>query len=302
VSNPVPPEVRPYATVEELRRTISTEILVAAGLPRTGPLQGLLRPLLWPLARRFGRVISELDRQVAEVGLVPGAWLALSRFVEGSTGLGTEEVPATGPLVLASNHPGSYDALLITAHAAREDLKIIVSDVPVLRALRAAAPHLIYTTAEPHARMAAMRSGARHLKDGGALLVFASARVDPDPAVLPGAIAALQAWLPSLPLFLRQAPETKLVATIVSGVLSPTALQHPLTWLRRDAYHKQFLAEFVQVGQQLLFGRKFGLTPTVRFAPALTAAELTDKYSREDIMAAIHDRARGLLERAGATT
>jgi hypothetical protein len=298
---PAQPGVRPYATVDELRRTVSIEILVAAGLPRTGPLQGLLRPFLWPLAQRFARVFSELDHCVAEEGLVAGAWLALSRFVEGSTGLGTEHVPANGPLVLASNHPGSYDALLITAYAAREDLKIIVSDVPVLRALRAAAPHLIYTTGEPHARMAAMRAGARHLRNGGALLIFASAKVDPDPAVLPGATEALQAWLPSLPLFLAQVPGARLVVTIVSGVLSPAALQHPLTLLRRDAYHKQFLAEFVQVGQQLLFGRKFGLAPTVRFAPALAVGDLGDVSDRERVMETVRARARQLLAQVKTT-
>jgi hypothetical protein len=285
-----------YATVAELRRAISTEILVAAGLQRTGPLQALLRPLVWPPAHRFARLAAEFDRRVALEGWTAAARWALSRFVDGFQAQGTEHLPRTGPLVIASNHPGSYDVLVISAALARDDLKILVSDVPFFRRLYATSPHLIYTELGPdsHTRMAVARESVRHLQAGGALLVYATGQVDPDPALLPGAEEALQAWSDSLSLFLRRVPGACLVPAIVRGVLAPSCFAHPLARLRRDPRQKQFLAEFIQVGQQVLFGRGFGLSPTVHFARPLTSADLAGSPgARATIIARAQDLLAG---------
>jgi hypothetical protein len=284
-----------YAQVDELTHAISIEILVAAGLPRTGPWQTLLRPLVWPPARRFASLAGEFDRRVATAGLTEAARWALTRFVDGTKAHGVEQIPASGPLIVASNHPGSYDGLVIASYLARDDLKAIASDVPFLRDMHASSPHLIYTTLDSHARMAAAREAVRHLRDGGALLLYPSAQVDPDPAFLPGAREELQKWSSSLPLFVRQAPETQVVVAIVSGVLAPSCYRHPLTLLRREQRLKQFLAEFLQVGQQVLFGRRFGLEPVARFAPPLAAAELGNGRDKETAMTAILAQAQALL-------
>jgi hypothetical protein len=284
-----------YATVAELRRAISTEVLVALGLPRSGVLQTLLRPFVWPPAHRFARYAAEFDHHVASSGLPEAARWALSLAVDGTRALGTEHVPAAGPLVVASNHPGSYDGLTIALHLGRDDLKIIVIEVPFLRGVYATSSHLIYTTHDAHNRMAAVRESIDHLRSGGALLVFPSAQVDPDPALLPGASEALQKWSPSLPLFLRRVPETKLLVTVVSDVLAPSCFRHPLTRLRRQQRLKQFLAEFIQISQQVLFGRRFPLTPTVRFSPPLTAGDLDNGRDAQAALVTITTRAQTLL-------
>jgi hypothetical protein len=284
-----------HAQVDELTRAISTEILVAAGLPRTGPLQTLLRPLVWPPARRFAGLAAEFDRRVATSGLTEAVRWALSLFVEGTRAHGLAHLPSSGPLIVASNHPGSYDGLVIASYLARDDLRVIASDVPFLRNLRASSPHLIYTTNDSRARMGAAREAMRHLLGGGALLLYPSAQVDPDPAFLPGAREELGKWSSSLPLFVRQAPETQVVVTIVSGVLAPSCYRHPLTLLRRGQRLKQFLAEFLQIGQQVMFRRRFGLEPVVRFAPPLTAGELGHGRDAPATMATILAQAEGLL-------
>lgn len=284
-----------YATVGELTRNVSTEILVAAGLPRTGPLQTLLRPLVWPPARRFASLAGEFERHVAQKGLTDAARWLLPRFVDGTRALGTERIPTSGPLIIASNHPGSYDALVIASHLGRDDLKILVSDVPILQSLHASSPHFLYTPGDVHKRMASVRGSARHLRAGGALLVFASAQVDPDPELLPGAREALQKWSPSLPLFLRLVPEAKLLVTIVSGVLSPSCCRHPLNRLRKEQRLKQFLAEFIQIGQQVLFNRRFGLNPTVRFGEPLSVDVLRDRGDGQAAQAVIIAQAEKLL-------
>ncbi len=286
---------RRYATVSELRRGISTEILVAAGWPREGWPQPALAPLVWPVAQRFASLAAGFDRRTAQLGLKAAAQWVLPRFVDGVTLLGAEQLPAEGPLVIASNHPGSYDSLAIIASLPRDDVKIIVSDVPFLRGMHATAEQLIYTSHDPHDRMGAAREGIRHLQAGGTLLVFASAQVDPDPALLPGAVEALQAWSSSLPLFLRRVPQARLVTTIVSGVLAPACFYHPLARTRPEQRMQQFLAEFLQVGQQVLFGRRFHLTPTVRFAAPLAAADLADVRDTQAVMGVILRRAEKLL-------
>ncbi|HSR29778.1 MAG TPA: 1-acyl-sn-glycerol-3-phosphate acyltransferase [Anaerolineae bacterium] len=287
-----------YATVAELRRAISTEALVAAGVPRAGPLQTLLRPLVWPPCNRFAHIAAEFDRRVALYGLVEAARWVLPIFVEGTQALGVEHIPATGPLVVASNHPGSYDALLLVETLGRDDLKILVSDVPVLRNAYATSSHFIYTRTDrdaAHSRLGSARESVRHLKEGGALLVYASGQVDPDPALLPGAVEELQYWSPSLPLFVRRVPETKLLVAIVSGVLAPSCFHHPFTRLRKEQRLKQFLAEFIQISQQLLFNRRFPLNPTVRYASPLTASDLGGGQDPQAALETIIEQAEALL-------
>ncbi len=289
--------VADYATVADLRRAISDELLAAAGVPCTGLLQKLLRPLLWFPAHRFASIAAELDRQVALYGLAKAMRWLLSRFVDDTRVFGLEHVPGRGALVVASNHPGSYDILALGAHLGREDLRVPASDVPTLRHLRAVAPHLIYTYLgdDSHRRISAARESVRHLRSGGALLVYAAGKVEPDPAVLPGALEGLQDWSDSPAWLLRQVPDAVLVVSVVSNVLAKPCLRSPLTWLRKESKRKQFLAETAQVGQQVLFGRRFDLIPEVRFGPPLTSAELSAEGDPATARAVIIEQARLLL-------
>ncbi len=289
-----------YVTVAELRRAITEEILVAAGVSRAGLLQRLLSPLLWFPAHRAARLAAEFDRRVALEGLTAAMRWLLPTFVDSTRVYGLEHVPASGPLVIASNHPGSYDVLAIGTHLGRDDFRIPVSDVPVLRCLRGTAPYCIYTHLgdDSHARISAARESIRHLRSGGALLVYAAGKVEPDPAVSPGAKEALQEWSGSLALFLRHVPEASLVVTIVSDVLAPSSLRSPVTLLRREPKRKQFLAEAVQIGQQVLFGRRFSLSPEVRFGLPLTSADLGGGRDEKQARAIIIAQAERLLAEA----
>jgi hypothetical protein len=284
-----------YATVAEIRRTLSNELLEAAGLPQFEALQALLRPLVWLPAHLSARLAAEFDRRVAQSGLAEAVHWVMPRFVDTVRAHGSEQIPAEGPLVIASNHPGSYDAMAIASLVPRDDLKIVVTGRPVFRSMYASARHLIYTPFETHERMSVVRESIRHLREGGAILIFPYGHLEPDPEVLPGADETLQRWSPSLPLFLRRVPETNLLVTIVSGVLAPKCLQHPLTRLRKEPHLQQVLAEIVQISQQMLFGRRFGLAPTVRFASPFRTADLAPGVDGQAILEAITGRAQQLL-------
>src|SRR5512139_2290306 len=119
-----------HANVADLRRAISTEILLALGLPRTSPLMTLLRPLVWPPAHRFASLAAEFDRRVALSGLTAALRWALPYLVDGTQAHGTEHIVASGPVVIASNHPGGCDGLVIASLLGRDDLKGLATDVP----------------------------------------------------------------------------------------------------------------------------------------------------------------------------
>lgn len=284
--------------VAELREDILDEVCLALGFRTGGLTRRIVGLLLRYPAGRFAGFAAQTDRRIAEAGVQTAAGELLAHFVEGVEVRGEERIPRTGALLVACNHPGAYDSVAIAAHLPRPDLKAIASDVPFLRNLPHARAHLIYASPagvpDAYGHMVATRMAIRHLQAGGALLTFPTGRVDPDPALLPGAAQALEDWSHSLELFLRQAPEASVVVTIASGVLAAGPLHNPLTRLASEPWKRQRIAEYVQVIQQLAFRRKFDLRPRISFGAPVSAAELA--RSPASARAALVLRARALLE------
>src|SRR5512139_2093574 len=222
---------RPYANADDLTRFIIDEIIIALKQPPQGIVRQILGPLLKLPARRFATLMAEVDRRVAQNGIVAaGQWL-LTQIVTGIDARGTDNVPRTGPVLIASNHPGAYDIVALIAATGRDDIRIIASGVPFTRSLIATSRHLIYVNPDNLGapdRMVAIRAGIRHLRDGGALLIYPSGIVDPDPDIAPGLAASIDSWSGSLDIFLRHAPQTCVVPAIVSSVLSRRYLNNPL--------------------------------------------------------------------------
>ena len=78
----------------------------------------------------FGRQELETDRAVGESGLPGGAQQGLYHFARDVKLFGHENVPAEGPALFLSNHPGMIDTLSLFAAIARRDLRIIALDRP----------------------------------------------------------------------------------------------------------------------------------------------------------------------------
>lgn len=230
-----------------------TEINIIDLLDSTGLLrfQGTpLRRLFRPAARRFARTAHEFDIRVGDHGLAQGsAWL-MAQMTAGVHTSGLEHLPAQGPVIILANHPGMTDTVaLFSSLASRPDLRVIALDRPFLRALPHVAQQLIFLPDEAAGRLAVIRAGARHLKEGGALLTFPAGEIEPDPAAFGSqrAAASLQQWSHSYALFARLVPHTQFVPALVSNVISPAAQRHPLTLLRRTARNKEKLAAALQV-------------------------------------------------------
>ena len=148
-------------------------------------------------------------------------------------------------------------------------MKIIASDVPFLINLTQISRHLIFLPRQGiQARMLAIREAIRHLSPAALLLLFAHGTIDPDPAFMPDAESELNGWSRSLEIFLTRVPESRVVTSIVSHVLDPGYMRHPLTWLQRARVDRQRLAIMAQLIQQML-GKKLDLVPHVSFGEAL---------------------------------
>lgn len=133
--------------------------------------------------------------------------------------------------------------------------------------------------------MQTVRKAIRHLKDGGALLIFPRGGIEPDPAFMPDPDAEFDHWSRSLEIFLRSIPQTQVLVTTVSGVISERIFNHPLTWFRKPRPDRQRLAFIYQILSQVLSGRElFGLRPQVTFGELLlgevTLAKIEDAARR----------------------
>jgi len=285
--------VQPYASADDLTRFIIDEILIALKQPPHGVVRRLIGSLLKLPARRFAVLMAEVDRRVAQNGIVDATQWLLTQIVTGLDARGTENIPASGPLLVASNHPGAYDIVALIASIGRDDIKIIASGVPFTRSLIATSPHLIYVNPDDLGapdQMVAIRAGLRHLQDGGALLIYPTGIVDPDPDISTGLEETLQTWSGSLDIFLRRVPQTCVVPAIVSSVLSKRYFNNPLVKIPKTEWEKRKLAEMIQVSRQMIANRPIDLTPRLTFGEAARGEMLRD--SEGGYLPAIIARAR----------
>lgn len=242
------------ADLGALTRINTDDLLTAFGLAGLRRGRALAERLFRAPARRFALEVKRFDDVV------------------GVEVRGREWVPPTGPLLLLSNHPGLTDTLALFAATPRSDLRIIAADRPFLRALPHTSEYLLTLAEGAGPRLGLLRATARHLRSGGAVLTFPGGRIEPDPAVLPGAAEALEAWAPSTDALARLAEDLAIQPVIVSGVLSAAALRHPLTRIRRSRRDREWLGATLQ----LLRPRLGRVTVTVSFGEPFRAADLPE--------------------------
>jgi len=207
---------------------------------------------------------------------------------------GNDGIPADGPLIIASNHPGTYDALSLISQLPRGDVKLVVSGIPFFRNLPNASRHFIFATLDTNIRAEAIRQSIRHLRAGGTLLIFPSGRIDPDPAVYPDAMQNLSRWSRSVELFLNRVSGARLVLAITSGVVSRAFIHHPFARLFSNDHERRRVVEFMQVIRQMTARQPLSLDPRISFARPLESAEITSasgELNHERVL----NTARGLL-------
>jgi putative hemolysin len=203
---------------------------------------------------------------------------------------GRENVPREGPLVLVANHPGLCDTVALFAATPRPDLRVVAAERPFLDALPNTSRYLLTVKKASSGHFGLIRAATQHLRSGGAVLTFPGGKIEPDPAVLPGAVEALERWSASVDLFARLAPGLTVVPVVVSGVLSPDALRNPLTFLRRRKEDQEWLAATLQ----MLTPGLYDVTAKVQFGRPIDASV------QAPIERAVVSETRRLIERCRA--
>jgi hypothetical protein len=281
--------------LNSLSHSLVVELAGSIGFRNSPLAHRIIRPLFKPVTDRLAHIGLTFDCNVLQMGFSKAIGFALKDFAVSVDSRGTDDFPPKGPLLVVSNHPGTYDSLVIASQLQRDDLNFISGDIPFLRLLPHANQHFYCISDQENGRMLATRKAIRHLKAGGSMLLYGFGHIDPDPAVYDGAVAHLDRWSPSIDLFLKAAPETRLLLVIVSHVVSSKWRNSILYRLRSDPVDRRRLVEFGQVSFQLLFPHRLMSSPCISFAPPVSVDELLHESESDRALPAVTLRAKALL-------
>jgi 1-acyl-sn-glycerol-3-phosphate acyltransferase len=256
--------------LDELVAINSNDMLDSFGLGGVRQGRRLLEAACYWPARRFARTVLEFDRRVLVAGLHEAAAWGMRELAADVQVIGAGHLPPDGPVLVVANHPGITDTLAIFAALPRPDLHTVAAVRPFLSVLDNMTRRLIFVDESAPAHLGVVRSVARHLRAGGCVLTFPAGRIEPDPAVLPGAGASFEQWTDSIGLFARLVPEAQIVPLLVSGVFSPAALGSPLARLRREQKDRERFAAMLQVA----FPHRYPVRVRVALGPPLAAGDL----------------------------
>jgi hypothetical protein len=282
-------------TPEALKSHLIYELSQAAGLRVGGWKQRALTAALRRPIDSIALLFSDVDATIGRDGIDAAFAKLLIRFVKDPVIHGAQNLPPEGPLIIAANHPGAYDVLLIGATLGRRDLSIVTSTVPLYHAMTNFRKHTIEVGTTPEGGMRSIRESVRHLRDGGALLIFPSGVVDPDPDVLPGAREALATWRPGIEALVNLAPRVAVVPAITSGVLAPRWMNHPLLRLQKVEWQRRKLAEMLQVVQQMVRPQTEKLSPRITFGSPTSGEALTHEAGSKAVLPLLIERGQALL-------
>jgi len=283
---------------------VTEEVANALRLPRRGLAMRLVGTAAQRVTRRFAGLAAQFDADTATIGITRASRAFVAHFTDKAVTRGADHIPATGPLIIAANHPGATDMLALAGAAGRDDLKMIVSKAPLIEALPHAGDRddgcFIFASPDTGDRTSAVRQMIDHLRSGGAMALFPSTTLTPDLALRrPGSEIPLTEtfgpWSPSIVLAMQRVPACLLQPAIVSGVIARRYADHPLVRVFPVApgkpWQRQRLAEVLQIMAQLRTGDAMGISPRITFGHALAAGDLGNLRDRAAALAAIVARA-----------
>ncbi len=225
-------------------------------------------------ARMFAEQMAGFDKSVGESSLAAASRRIMqTKYVRDVRTHGREHLPASGPVLFLSNHPGMADTISLFAAIDRADLRIIALHRPFLESLAHTTKQLFFIDDDPAKRMNAVRQVASHLKEGGSVLTFPAGEIEPDPDVYDGALDSLNNWTDSAGVFMRFAPDTKIVPVLVSGVIWDRTARHLLARLKHARMEREKLAAALQLLAMVARNER-PTTVHVHFAKPITREEI----------------------------
>ena len=252
--------------------------------------------------RQFADNMAAFNIDVVTKGLSPAAIALCAKYHGTVTATGLEQVPKTGPVLFASNHPGMFDALAVYATVPRPDIRALARPQPLLGMLVALEPNLLLLPDEGAGRAAGLRQVLQLLRADGSLLLYPAGHLEPEPFLIgrhgldePAANDPLGPWSSGVgtlvKLAVRQGLPLKVVPISLSGVLSTSTWRWfgPLLRLRKTLRGREDLTAVLQVA----FPAVGPTTIRVRYGAPLEAAALADGDADVDTITA---RVRAAVE------
>jgi hypothetical protein len=275
---------------------INLDDLVASFGWQENPLPAaLVRRLFVHPARKFAGQMVEYDTLVGRIGLHEASSQVLhGHYIRELCVHGQQNIPADGPLLFLSNHPGMTDTVSLFAAIPHSNLRIIATHRPFLLSLPNISQHLSYISDDPGDRMHAVRQVSTHLRSGGAALTFPAGEIEPDPDVHTGAEDSLKHWTASSGVFMRFAPDLQIVPTLVSGVIWERTARHWLTRLKHTREEREKLAAALQLLTMIVRDAR-PTTAKVWFGRPITRQEV-DPRDTSHVHKILMERMRCLLE------
>jgi hypothetical protein len=281
--------------LETLTQINLDDLVASFGWQNQPLLDSMVRRLFQNPAQKFARQMVEYDDLVGQVGLSEASCRFLqTHYIHDLRVYGRENIPLEGPVLFLSNHPGMTDTISLFTAINRSDLRIIAVHRPFLASLVNVSTQLSYISDDPSERMRAVRQVASHLRAGGAALTFPAGEIEPDPDVHTGALDSLCDWVDSAGVFLRFAPQTKIVPVLVSGVIWERTARHWITRIKPTREDQERLAAALQLLAMITRDAR-PTTVHVRFAKPITVDEV-GSLEPDCIHEKLMERMRALIQ------
>jgi len=291
-AEPPPSSTKPSS----LARMILDDVLTTLNVNRVKALRYLITLLGSKTTRWLADLLSRWDRQIERSTFIETAQDALHLFTSGFDLSSADEIPKTGPLLAVANHPGMYDSIGAIVTVGREDVRVVAARREFFRVLPNISRHLLTIEKDASLRLEAMRHIIQALRDGQAVIIFPSGRLEPEPALLPGAAAALEQWSGSVGIFLSKVPETRLLPILISQTLSPKAWNSWLARLPKTQKRRHQAAMGWQfVKQRTSKDPAWRLPLRIDTGKVKTAIELDPSLDPKKLAQAVQDEMKALL-------
>ena len=235
-------------------------------------------------AKRFAAIMQRFDQMVGEKSIWEAARDVLEEFTDSWDAKGLKGVPASGPLLVVANHPGSADSVAAMAAIERTDQSMIVIERPMLVAMPNFSQYMIYVDEENPARFGLMRSVIQRLNDGKSVIMFPRGNLEPDPGLVTGAVESIDHWSDSIGLFLSKVPDTIVQPLLISNVIVPKAWQSLIALRAKSIKNRQQIAMILQVAMQRVFPKGGWKIPIKVTAPeSVSARDLSGRLDPREL-------------------
>lgn len=231
---------------DSLTRIVLEDIKTSANFKKSKIISWMIDTFGYRPAGWLAELLERIDDQLNETTLYETAGRAIQSFSDGLVVNNQGAIPVYGPLLVVANHPGLADILGVVASLKREDVKIVAQQKGFMRVLRNINRHILTIEPDSTFKLNVIHEVIHALKDGMAVIIFPSGSLEPDPAIVPGAVESLQGWSDSIGVFLNKVPETQLLPLLVSNVLTEKAWNSRFAKLGRNQKRRQQFASVVQ--------------------------------------------------------